>query len=163
MNKKEFLKHLKSNLKGLPSGERREHLSFYSEIIDDKIEEGATENAAILEIGAPEDIARGILAERGDSEKDIARKSRGLSGAEIALVIIGSPIWVPLLLAAGAIILAVYLVAYALLLSLWIIEAPFLIMSLISRALVPACVGATKGLAKLTSASFKGIGRPFRR
>lgn len=156
MRKKEFLKQLKSNLKGLPSGERREHLSFYSEIIDDKIEEGATENAAILEIGAPGDIARGILAERGDSEKDIARKARGLSGAEIALVIIGSPIWVPLLLAAGAIILAVYLVAYALLLSLWIIEAPLSYHVPHITCTFPCMRWRNKGISKINFCILQG-------
>ena len=46
MNKKEFLSELQSKLCGLPQKDVDEHLSFYSEAIDDRIEDGLSEEEA---------------------------------------------------------------------------------------------------------------------
>ena len=47
MTKKIFFKKLKHELSGLPKSEIRERISFYDEMIDDKIEDGMTEAEAI--------------------------------------------------------------------------------------------------------------------
>ena len=39
MNKQEFLMRLREGLSGLPQNEIEERLTFYSEMIDDRIEE----------------------------------------------------------------------------------------------------------------------------
>ena len=63
MNKLEFLLELSRALEGLPKEEIDEKLGFYNEIIDDKIEDGMSEEDAIAEIGSPEAIAMEIIAE----------------------------------------------------------------------------------------------------
>ena len=52
MDKKEFLHKLQKGLSGLPKDDIQERLNFYSEMIDDSVEEGLTEEDAISRIGS---------------------------------------------------------------------------------------------------------------
>ena len=61
MNKLEFISKLRAKLSGLPKKDVEERLSFYSEIIDDKIEEGKTEEEAVKELGTIESISEQII------------------------------------------------------------------------------------------------------
>ena len=63
MNKQEFLGALRSRLSGLPSQEVDERLNFYSEMIDDRIEEGISEEDAIAQIGTVDGVATQIVAD----------------------------------------------------------------------------------------------------
>jgi uncharacterized membrane protein len=63
MKKEEFLSTLKKKLSSLPKQELEERLNFYSEMIDDRVEEGRTEEEAILDIGSIDDISAQIIAE----------------------------------------------------------------------------------------------------
>ena len=47
MNKVEFLEQLRRGLNGLPQEEIEERVTFYSEMIDDRIEEGFSEEEAV--------------------------------------------------------------------------------------------------------------------
>jgi DUF4097 and DUF4098 domain-containing protein YvlB len=62
MNKETFLHELDNNLQKLNSSERAEAAEYYTEIICDKVENGASEEAVIQELGTPADIAQQILA-----------------------------------------------------------------------------------------------------
>ena len=46
MNKREFLASLRNGLYGLPQDDIEERLGFYAEMIDDRMEEGLTEEQA---------------------------------------------------------------------------------------------------------------------
>ena len=63
MNKNEFLLKLKKGLRGLPQADIDERLTFYSEMIDDRMEEGLTETEAVEAIGSVNDVTAQILAE----------------------------------------------------------------------------------------------------
>ena len=163
MSKKEFIKELKRALSPLSRSERNERISFYSEIIDDKIEEGASEASAISQIGAPTEIAAKILGENATLNKDSAHKKGKKTTGEKIIMIVGAPLWIPLAICCAAIIFSGYAIAYALLLALWAIELPFLLFSFLSKGLFPFCLGATKALASFTSSSLKKIIQPFKR
>ena len=47
MNKQEFLSQLRKGLAGLPQNDIEERLAFYGEMIDDRIEEGLSEEEAV--------------------------------------------------------------------------------------------------------------------
>ena len=113
MNKKEFLSRLEHRLSGLPREEREERLSFYSEMIDDRMEEGLSEEDAVAEADSFEEIAA-----QGTGEKPEKRK-RILRGWEIALLLIGSPLWLSLLIAALAVVLSLYATLWSVLITLW--------------------------------------------
>lgn len=109
MTKKEFMKGLKKKMSGLAAEERKERLSFYSEMIDDRMEEGMSEEEAVAAVGS----AEGIVPEEEH------RKSNGLM---IALAIVGFPIWMPLLSAAFSVVISLYAVVWSLVVALWAIE-----------------------------------------
>ena len=63
MNKKDFLDRLRNGLSGLPQENIEERLRIYSEIIDDRMEEGFTEEQAVSAVGTVEQIVSQIVAE----------------------------------------------------------------------------------------------------
>ena len=68
MNKRNFLKELKKELRRLKASEIQKHLSYYEEMISDMTEHNMTEAEAVARIGSPKDAAREILesASAGD-------------------------------------------------------------------------------------------------
>ena len=63
MNKREFLQKLENGLSGLPREDIEQRLSFYAEMIDDRIEDGFSEEEAVAGIGTPEEIAAQVIEE----------------------------------------------------------------------------------------------------
>ncbi len=131
MNKQEFLEELWVELGSLPEGETEERLEFYSEMIEDRMEEGLTEEEAVAEIGTPKEVAAQIIAEIPLPKLVVekVRPKRTLKAWEIVLLVLGSPVWVPLLLAAIILALAAYIVVWALIVVLWAVEAALAVSS----------------------------------
>ena len=129
MTKLEFLLELNEKLSPLPVEEIAEHWAYYSEMIDDRVEEGASEEAAVAAIGTVEEIAAQIVADipfRG-IVKEAVRPKRRLTGWEITLLVLGSPIWISLLIAAAAVVLSLYVSLWAVIISCWSIFASILV------------------------------------
>lgn len=124
MNKQEFLAELKAKLIGLPQDDIEERLGFYSEMIDDRVEEGLTEEQAICELGTIESIATQIMSEIPLTKlvREKVKPSRKLSVWEIVLLVLGSPIWLSLLIALFAIVISIYAVVWSVIISLWAVE-----------------------------------------
>lgn len=83
MNKNDYLKRLERALKNISKEERQRTLSYYSELIDDRIEEGIPEAQAVSGLETPEAVASRILAETGAQP---AKKGLG-AGAIVAIVL----------------------------------------------------------------------------
>ena len=62
MDKAQFLEELKRRLSGLPQSELEERLLFYSEMIDDRVEDGLTEEEAVAGIGSVDALVEQIMA-----------------------------------------------------------------------------------------------------
>ncbi len=125
MNKQEFLSRLKDKL---PANEdTQERLSFYSEMIDDRQEEGMSEEEAVAQIGSVESVLSQILSEIPLSKlvKERVKPKRALKAWEIVLIVLTSPVWISLLIAAFIIMISAYIVIWSLLISLWSIEVIF--------------------------------------
>jgi len=120
MNKQEFLFELRAKLTGLPQRDIDERLNFYSEMIDDRMEDGLAETDAVLAVGTVDDIVAQILDET--SLLKIAKErvnNRRLKAWEIVLLVLGSPIWFSLLVAAFAVIFSLYASLWSVIISLW--------------------------------------------
>ena len=138
MNKQEFLSELRKRLSRLPKQEMEERIGFYSEMIDDLMEEGLTEEEAISQIGSVEEIVPQIIGDSDHAQdttqdekvKNKTHTKRQLSPWEIVLIALGSPIWLSLLIAAFSVILSVYVVIWSVVISLWSVQ-----VSLIACAL----------------------------
>lgn len=159
MNKQEFLTQLRKGLSGLPQEDIEERLTFYSEMIDDYIEEGLSESEAVSEIGSVNYVVTQILADTPLTKlvKEKVKPNRVLRAWEIVLLVLGSPIWLSLLIVAFSIILAAYIVIWSVAVTLWSIGASFAACSLggIISAVVFAFQGnGLTGLAVLSAGIF---------
>lgn len=125
MTKSEFLDALRARLSGLPQSDVEERLLFYSEMIDDRIEDGTDEEAAVGAIGSVDDIVAQIIADVPLTKiaKERIKPKRRLRAWEIVLLAVGSPIWFSLGIAAVVVVLALYVVLWSLIISLWAVFA----------------------------------------
>ncbi|MDF2567625.1 MAG: putative rane protein [Oscillospiraceae bacterium] len=115
MTKAEFIRNLSSLIEALPQGEKQKAIDFYCEIIDDRMENGKTEEEAVAELGSILAISQKILAESGQnanynnyykSSQSYAAPSHGgwtkdwfgglSKGWLIVILVLTSPIWIGL-------------------------------------------------------------------
>ena len=182
MNRQEFLARLDQGLAGLPQEDIAERLAFYNEMINDRMEDGLSEEEAVAAIGPVEEIVSQIIAETPLPRimKERIRPNRRLQAWEIVLLVLGAPLWIPLLIAFFAVVLSVYAVIWVVIIVLWAIclaialsAAACLVLSIwlifmgglvhasaafgaalllagLAILLFFACTGATKGAVFLT-------------
>ncbi|MBR6651512.1 MAG: DUF1700 domain-containing protein [Clostridia bacterium] len=121
MTKIEYLSAIKAKLNHLSPSEIDAYLSFYAEMIDDRIEEGMSEDEAVRDIGTVDEVVGQILSEKTDSPAKQSNK-RGLSIGSILFLIITSPVWLPLLIAMAAVVFSVYVVLWSVIVSLYAVD-----------------------------------------
>ncbi len=111
MKKTEFLSQLRQKLSILPQHDVEKTLEYYSEMIDDYIEGGYSQEAAVAKMGSVNDVAAQILAgERTPVyQAPIAQKQKKNS-LVIWLLILGFPVWLPLLITAFCVLLTLAIV-----------------------------------------------------
>ncbi len=144
MTKQEFLCELKAKLCGLPAEDVSEHITFYSEMVDDRIEEGLTEDEAVAAVGSADDIAAQIIADTHLSKIAIEKikPKKQLGAGTIVLLLLGSPIWLSLLIAVFAVILSLCVSLWAVIISAW---AVFISLAACFVGGVAVCVILTIG------------------
>ena len=119
MTKQEFLAQLRNGLSGLPQDDIEEHLMFYSEMIEDRKEEGLSEEEAVSTIGPVDRIVAQVVdIPLATIAEERIKPKRRLNAGEIVLLALGSPIWLSLGIAAAAVILSLYI-------SLWAVFVSF--------------------------------------
>ena len=125
MNKQEFFDQLRQKLSGAPQSEVEDRLMFYAEMIDDRIEEGMSEDDAVGAMGDIDTIASEIISHIPISAlvKEKKKTKRKMKAWEITLLAVGSPLWIVLLAAALAVILTIYATVWAVVISLWALGA----------------------------------------
>ena len=127
MNKTEFIDALRRALGKLPSYEVEQSIAFYTEMIDDRIEDGMGERDAVAALGPVNAIAAQIIAETPAIPKAIAKANTGSRTLNIVLLVVFSPVWVPIALALIAAAFSVYLSIWAVIVSLWVTVAVLLL------------------------------------
>ena len=180
MTKVEFLNELKKQLNGLPENDLNERLSFYDEMIEDRKDEGKSEEEAVNEIGPVDKVANEILAETPlyNLIKERVKPKRALRGWEIVLLVLGFPLWFPLVTVFFILCLVAYLLVWVGVLVMYALELSFAttgvggtilffinlgtgvtsftylgvgILSIgIALLLIFGCIGVTKGTCKLS-------------
>lgn len=119
MNKTEFIDTLRRALGKLPSYEVEQSIAFYTEMIDDRMEDGMSEQEAVAALGSVNVIAAQIIAETPPIPKAIAKANTGSRTLNIVLLAVFSPIWVPLALGLAMAALGVYLSIWMVIVALW--------------------------------------------
>lgn len=157
MTKIKFLLSLHDRLSGLPKDDVEERLSFYSEMIEDRIEEGLSEEEAVAAVGEVDEIVEQIVGDIPLSKiaKEKIKPKRRLKGWESLLLILGFPVWFPLLMAAFSVVLAIALSWWAVIVSFWSV---FVSVVAVSVGTLLSGVGIALGLNGLTGLALIGAG-----
>ncbi len=193
MNKQEFLLALRGALADLSEADIKASLDYYAEIIDDQMEEGIAEADAVASLGSVIAVAEQILLDMPLPKlvKARVKPKRRLRAWEIILIAVGSPVWFPILLALGVVMLAVYIVLWSLVISIYAVDVslaacllggigggvglfivgnPFSALFLLGAGLVCGglsiflffgCKAATKGTVLLTKKILLGVKKCF--
>ena len=118
MDKFEFITELRAKLWALPDEDKQRSVDYYSEMIDDRMEDGLSEEEAVAAIGDLDEIAQQILSETPHfpaavkKEEEQKKQKRKVSWWEMLLLVLGFPVW-------GSLLIAVAVVVFTLWISLW--------------------------------------------
>ena len=186
MNKREFTRILKGKINHLPKSERRQILQYYYEMISERMEDGMTEAEAIEALGNIDELLSAYTPVPKEASKGVR-----LRGWHIALIIIGSPLWICLAAALLCIMLAFYIVIWAVVIAFYAVFVSFAAVAVAAffASFISLFTGApslffaymgvsclfgglailwfmlstllAKGIAKLTAVTAKGIFRIF--
>ncbi len=124
MSKTEFIEQLRAALNGLSEEDLKKSVDYYEEMIDDRIEDGISEEEAISGLGNIDEIKSRILEDIPIRKivKEKIKPKRSLAGWEIALLVIGSPVWVPIVLSLIITGLSLYMSFWIIILSLYVTD-----------------------------------------
>ena len=124
MNKRDFLARLREGLSGFPRQEIEDRIAFYEEIIDDKIEDGLSEEEAVSKIGTVSEVVEQIVSETPLVRlvKEKIKPKNKMKAWEITLLAVGSPVWIALILSAVAVAVSLYASVWAVIVSLWAVQ-----------------------------------------
>lgn len=142
MNKPEFLEALEKRLSGLPLEDIEKSKEYYSEMIDDRVEDGLSEEEAVEALGDIESIVSEIFSTTPLSKlvREKVKPSRKLRPWEIVLIVLGSPIWFSLALAAVVIVFAFYIVLWSLIIALYAVDLAFIVSGPFAMACSVLCM-----------------------
>lgn len=127
MTRTDFLDELKNLIKDYPVEETEKPIEYYNEMIDDRIEDGMSEEDAVKSLGDVKDIAKEIEIEMPMKtivkKKVKEKKEENIPIWVILLLVLGFPVWAPLLLALGIGAFSLYIALWSVVLALWAVDA----------------------------------------
>ena len=123
MTRAEYLERLRAALALMPAEEREAQLAYYEELFDDMLEDGMSEAEAAEHLGEPEAVAEELLAEIPMTTlvKNRVQAQGKPSALTVVLLVLGAPLWLPLLLSAFIILLSLLITLWALSLGIGIV------------------------------------------
>jgi len=141
MSKQEFLSGLRAKLSGLPQADIEDRLAFYGEMIDDRMEDGLSEEEAVSAIGTEDEIFAQIMADIPLSKlvKEKIKAKRKPSATTIVLLILGAPIWLSLIISALSVVFSLFVLLWSVIISLW---AVFFSLAVSGVAVTAGGIGA---------------------
>lgn len=121
MKKLEFIYALRDKLRGLPLEDIEKSVEYYTEMIDDRIDDGMDEESAVSDVGNLDDIVAQILNDTPIPRlvKEKLKKKRKMRAWEIVLLSVGSPLWLALIITAFAIVFSLYAALWSIVISSW--------------------------------------------
>ena len=123
MSRDAFIGELRHRMAGLPQEAVDRTVEYYSELIADSVEDGLGEEEAVSRLGSLDEIVANVVKETPLTQIVQTRvqetKKKGGSGWVIALLILGAPVWLPVLIAVSAVLFALFIVLWAVVIALW--------------------------------------------
>ena len=195
MRKKEFLEKLRASLWAMPEADKQRSLDYYAEMIDDRMEDGLSEEEAVAAISDLDEIVKQILNESPRPPATVKNESkqqkRGLEPWMIVLLVLGSPLWIPLVASIAGTVISVYVSLWSVVIALYAVTfalfvaalgcilGSFFMIGSVPRVIVAwgtalLCAGlailflllsnlAAKGLVKLTKLAWETCKGIFKR
>lgn len=157
MTKNDFLSRLSVGLADLPQEDIKRVLDYYNEMIEDYKEDGMSEEQAINAVGNIDEIISQVIHETSLPKliNERIKRHRVLSAWEIVLLILGSPIWLSLLISVIACFIAVYAVIWSVVVCFYAVVLTFAALALAGIfGSVPLFAMGNMGLAVI----FIGLG-----
>ena len=144
MNKQEFFDTLLERLEGIPEDEKQRSFEYFSEMIEDRIEDGMSEEEAVAAVGPVDDAVKEILDNVSLTKiiKTKASNRRKMKPLEIVLLCVGFPVWLPLLIVFIALIFVLYVVIWAVVIVFFAVD-----LALLAAGIAAVILGAF-GLGK---------------
>ena len=193
MNKEEYLDAIRGRISAMPADDVNRFMDYYSEMIDDRVEDGLSEEEAVADMGSPDAAVEQILEDMPLTKlvKEKIKPKHELKAWEVVLIVLGSPVWIPLLITAAVLLLTLWIVAFALLISfyavvlsfvaagigglictipLFIANSPYMAVLMLGAALIGIGIAilfvvsvkpVTVGIFRVCKASVNGIKRMF--
>ena len=169
MNKQEYLTAIREKIKAMPAEDIERFTDYYSEMIDDRIEDGLSEDDAVADMVSPDDAVEQILSDMPLAKivKEKIKPKHELKAWEVILIILGSPVWIPLLITAAVLLLTCGIVSV---IPLFIAHCPYAAFLMLGAALIGTGIAilfivsvkpVTVGIFKVCKASVNGIKRMF--
>lgn len=153
MKRSEFLEELKARLWAMPEGDIQNSLDYYSEMIDDRMEDGLAEEEAVAAVGDLEEIVKQILSETPrppqvvEPIKKQKPEQKNTKTWLILLAVLGSPVWIPVAAGLLATVLSVYVSLWTVVISLY---ATFAALAASSVGCILASFFMVGGMASAT-------------
>ena len=123
MSRDAFIGELRHRMAGLPQETVERTVEYYSELIADSVEDGISEEEAVSRLGSLDEIVSNVVRETPFTQIVHTRvqesKKKGSVGWLIALLILGAPVWLPVLIAVLAVLFALFVALWAVVISLW--------------------------------------------
>ncbi len=124
MKREEFFINLRESLATVPNKQAQKIIDFYSESIDDKIEDGMSEEEAIASFDPPEKIKEDVVKEIPfttlvQNKFKASRNNSSNKTLWLILIILGSPLWLSLILALLCIVFSFYVLICSLIIALY--------------------------------------------
>ena len=134
MSRDAFIGELRHRMAGLPQQTVERTVEYYSELIVDSVEDGLTEEEAVSRLGSLDEIVASVVKDTPLTQivetRIQERKKKGSSGWVIALLILGAPVWLPVLIAALAVAFALFVALWAVVIALWAVVAAVILTGL---------------------------------
>ena len=117
MNKDQFLLALYDELRGLPVEDVERSVAYYREMIDERVEDGMSEEEAVAALGSVEEIAEQIISEvplHTLVRERVTGGRESMPAWEIVLLVLGAPLWFAFGVTALSLLFAVYVTIWSL-------------------------------------------------
>ena len=136
MSRDAFIGELRHRMAGLPQQTVERTVEYYGELIADSMEDGLTEEEAVARLGSLEEIVASVVKDTPLAQIVQTRvqegKKKGISGWVILLLVLGAPVWLPVLIAVLAVLFALFIALWAVVIALWAVVAAVILTGLVA-------------------------------
>jgi uncharacterized membrane protein len=132
MNKEDFRYALRKKLAQLPNDEIDKSISYFDEMIADRMEDGMSEEEAVKEFENVNEIAEKIMTEMSMYKlvKTRVKPEKDYTILEILLLVLGFPVWFPLIISFFAIVASIFITIFSIIFSFYAVFVGIFILGI---------------------------------